>query len=78
MRENEEVLRAIDEAYPPALGTTDISEEIGVERRTAENYLKSLEDEGLVATDKIGRVRAWWLTDTGKRALYCESDSENQ
>ena len=76
IRDTEEILRAIESGYPPALGTSDIAEELDVERRTADKYLRRLNDEGLVATDKIGKVRAWWLTDKANQVLYKDSSDQ--
>lgn len=67
-------LRAIRDAYKPALGTSEIAEKIGVARQTATGHLEDLVDDDLLETDKIGRVRVWWLTDKGQRYLDPDYD----
>lgn len=74
--EDEEVLRAISDAYPPVLGTSDVAERIGVRRQTADKYLRRLWEEGDVESRLIGQVRVWWLTDQGKKRLDPGSNDE--
>lgn len=70
---DERILKAIRDAYPPAVGTSDIAEEIGVSRQTVDRHLRDLVEEGYVNTSKIGRVRAWWLSDEGRKILAEQS-----
>ncbi len=42
-------------------GTTDISNQIGCDRRTAYLKLKSLEEEGEIKSKKVGNALLWEL-----------------
>jgi len=42
-------------------GTTDISDQIGCDRRTAYLKLKSLEEEGEIKSKKVGNALLWEL-----------------
>jgi len=53
-------INALDELGPT--GTTDISDRIGCDRRTAYLKLKSLEEDGKVESKKIGNALLWELT----------------
>ena len=75
--EPEEILRTLKLAYPPALGTSDIAEEIGISNQATQRHLKRLKDEGYVDTRKIGRARMWWITNEGERHIDNQS-SESQ
>jgi len=66
---DERILRAIRDAYPPAVGTSDIADELGVSRQAVDRHLRELVDKGYVNTSKIGRSRAWWLSDEGRKKL---------
>jgi len=70
-----DLLRAIRDAYPPALGTNDIAERIDQSQQVAHKHLSRLEDEQppLVESMKVGRARIWWLTDAGRRRLSNQS-----
>jgi Mn-dependent DtxR family transcriptional regulator len=69
---DEEVLKAIRDHRSPAVGTSDIAELVGVSRQAVDARLRDLETDGLVESDKVGRVRIWWLSNAGKR--YLEKD----
>jgi DNA-binding IclR family transcriptional regulator len=56
-----EFLEALDELGPS--GTTDVSDYIGCDRRTAYLKLKSLEQEGDVRSTKVGNSLLWELRD---------------
>ena len=66
---DERILRAIRDAYAPAVGTSEIADELGVERQTVDRHLRDLSDEGYVNTKMIGQVRVWWLSDEGRKRL---------
>jgi predicted transcriptional regulator len=57
----QEFLEALDELGPS--GTTDISEYVGCDRRTAYLKLKSLEEEGKVRGRKVGNSLLWELIE---------------
>lgn len=73
---DEEILRAIILAYPPALGTSDIAEEIGISRQATDRHLGRLEEEGLLESKKVGPSTIWWTTDDG-RAHLSESETSD-
>jgi len=58
---SQEFLDALAELGPS--GTTDISDYIGCDRRTAYLKLKSLEEEGKVRSKKIGNSLLWEQTE---------------
>ena len=53
----QEFLEALTELGPS--GTTDISDYVGCDRRTAYLKLKSLEEEGQVRSKKVGNALLW-------------------
>jgi len=53
----QEFIQALDELGPS--GTTEISDHIGCDRRTAYLKLKSLEEEGEVSSTKVGNSLFW-------------------
>jgi len=53
----QEFIQALDEIGPS--GTTEISDHIGCDRRTAYLKLKSLEEEGEVSSTKVGNSLFW-------------------
>jgi CRP-like cAMP-binding protein len=55
----QEFIEALDELGPS--GTTDISDYIGCDRRTAYLKLKSLEEEGEISSTKVGNSLFWKL-----------------
>ncbi|MFC6720299.1 transcriptional regulator [Halobacteriaceae bacterium SHR40] len=52
-------LEALDEIGPA--GTTDISDHVGCDRRTAYLKLKSLEKDNEVRSQKVGNALLWEL-----------------
>ena len=71
---NTQILRAVRNHYSPAVGASEVAERIEVSRQTVDRHLRDMDDEGLVNTRKIGRVRVWWLTDDGR--LYLDEQSQ--
>ncbi|WP_436934979.1 winged helix-turn-helix transcriptional regulator [Halovenus marina] len=69
----EEILRIIKLAYPPALGTADIADEIGISNQATARHLKRLQEDGHVDSRKVGQVRIWWITDEGERKIGSQS-----
>ncbi|MFA9518467.1 helix-turn-helix domain-containing protein [Halopenitus sp. H-Gu1] len=57
----QEFLEALAELGPS--GTTDISEYVDCDRRTAYLKLKSLEEEGEVRSKKVGNSLLWELKE---------------
>jgi len=73
-RDRDEKSGKFTEEYPPqdflkalaelgASGTTDISDYVGCDRRTAYLRLKSLEEEGEVRSKKVGNSLLWELVE---------------
>ena len=65
-----DVLTAIMTHYAPAVGTSDVADEVGISRQAVDKYLWDLEEDGLIRTRRVGQARVWWLTDDGKEWLY--------
>jgi hypothetical protein len=57
----EKFIDALDELGPA--GTTDISEFVDCDRRTAYLKLRSLREEGRVSSQKVGNALLWELID---------------
>lgn len=57
----EAFLGALDELGPA--GTTDVSEHVGCDRRTAYLKLQSLEDDGEITSRKVGNAFLWELNE---------------
>ena len=57
----ESFLDSLEEIGPA--GTTDIADSVGCDRRTAYIKLQSLEEEGLVKSQKVGNALLWELKD---------------
>lgn len=57
----ESFLQALSELG--AAGTTDISDHVGCDRRTAYLKLQTLEEEGDVESKKVGNALLWKLVD---------------
>jgi predicted transcriptional regulator len=53
----EEFLQSLEELGPA--GTTEIAEHIGCDRRTAYIKLQSLEQDGVVESQKVGNALLW-------------------
>jgi DNA-binding MarR family transcriptional regulator len=64
---DQEILSAISEHYSPAVGTSDIADDVGVSRQAADRRLRSLQEDGLVEKYSAGRSIVWYLTDAGER-----------
>jgi len=71
---NKQILREVRNHYSPAVGASEVAERVEVSRQTVDRHLRNLEEEGLVNTRKIGRVRVWWLSDDGK--LFLDKKSQ--
>ncbi|EMA29082.1 MULTISPECIES: helix-turn-helix domain-containing protein [Halobacteriales] len=57
----DDFLRVLEELG--AVGTTDVAEHVGCDRRTAYLKLQSLEEEGDVESRKVGNALLWELVD---------------
>lgn len=61
---DEEYIDAVHEHEPA--GTKEVADTVGVARQSADYRLRQLEDQGLVASKKIGNSLAWSVTDEGR------------
>ena len=64
-----DVLRAVRDIYGPAVGASEVADELGVQRQTADKYLRRLAEEGYIRTRMVGQSRVWWLSDEGELKL---------
>ena len=65
-----EILRYIRDCETPVVGTSEVADEFGYSTNTgARKRLRQLEADGLVASKKLGRVPAWWITEAGRERL---------
>lgn len=59
---DDEIVGALEAAYPEPLSAGEVAEKAGCARTTAHNRLEKLVEEGIVGTKKLGaRSRAYWL-----------------
>ena len=72
---DEALIRAVLEAYPPALGTPDIAEKVDLSGEATRRHLSRLEENGYLETDKLGSVRVWWVTPAGRAYLSDDASS---
>lgn len=70
---DKEILQVFEDAEDPALFTGEIADEIGFSNQGTILRLRALNNEGLIATKKSGRVPMWWITDLGREFLAEES-----
>lgn len=66
---DDDILRAIRDAYAPAIGTSDVADAVGISRQRVDERLRELDELGYVNTQKAGTARIWWLSDEGKKRL---------
>ena len=55
-------IKIIDELEGMA-GTSEISDKVGCTHRTAYTRLRSIEDEGLIRSQKVGNTLVWTLAE---------------
>ena len=63
---DEEILSILVTSDDPVLAATEVSESLSIGQTGTYRRLRRLEEEGLVASKKIGQGRAWWVTDDGR------------
>ncbi|WP_262177446.1 hypothetical protein [Haloarcula laminariae] len=66
---DKELIRAILEAYPPALGTSDVADKVDLSSEATRRHLDRLAEANYLNTDKLGSVRVWWVTPDGRAYL---------
>jgi predicted ArsR family transcriptional regulator len=65
-----EILRYIRDSDAPVVGTSEVADAFGYSTNTgARKRLQQLDADGLVASKKLGRVPAWWITEAGRESL---------
>lgn len=57
----EEFLGALEELGPA--GTTDVSNKVGCDRRTAYLKLQQLEEDGVIQSRKVGNALLWEIAE---------------
>ena len=67
---DERFLELLSDSTVPVFSTAEIADAVGFStQRGAYSRLIDLQKRGLVASKKVGRGRAWWLTDAGRCRL---------
>lgn len=66
---DDQILQAIEDHRAPAVGVTDLSDELPVTRQAIYSRLQNLEADGLVEKYKVSRDTVWYLTPAGRRYL---------
>ena len=74
---DEALIRAILEAYPPALGTSDVADKVDLSSEATRRHLNRLAENGYLNTDKLGSVRVWWVTPEGRDYLSSDVDESS-
>jgi DNA-binding transcriptional ArsR family regulator len=67
--------RLVDRLVAAPMSVSALAEPLGITVTAVAQHLKVLEQAGLVATEKVGRVRTARLDDGGFRALIDWADS---
>lgn len=61
-KHTDEVIVAAVEKHAPA-GTSEVADELGIARPSADYRLRRLEDAGRVTSKKIGNTLAWTIAE---------------
>lgn len=70
------ILRVFEEHSDLILSTREVAERLPISRRGTHPRLLELEDRGLLDSKKVGRSKAYWLTDAGREYLEdCGGDN---
>jgi len=57
-----QVLKSLIESHPEPLTNQEVANRVGCVKATAHNRLHELDDQGQVATKKVGaKARVWWV-----------------
>jgi len=68
-----DMLRYVRDCDAPVVGTSEIADEFGYSTATgARKRLQKMEEQGYLASKKLGRVPAWWITDAGRERIESE------
>lgn len=63
---DDEILRALIEHEDPVCTSSELADDLPINRPGVYKRLRQLEDEGLVTGKKIGPGKAWWITNDGR------------
>lgn len=66
---DEDVVRTLVAARPPALGTTDLAKEFDISGEAMRRRLHRLHEEGIIEKATVGGSLVWWPTDSGRALL---------
>jgi len=66
---NEQIVRTIVAARPPALGTTDIANGYDISRQAMTKHLNRMHENGHLHKAKMSGTNVWWPTDAGRALL---------
>lgn len=65
-----DILQYIADSDDPVVGTTEVADEFAYSTNYgASKRLKQMEEDGYLASKKLGQVPAWWITDAGLERL---------
>ena len=65
-----DILRYIRDCDGPVAGTSEVADEFGYSTNYgASKRLKQLEADGYLASKKLGRVPAWYITVAGREYI---------
>ncbi|WP_256684915.1 winged helix-turn-helix domain-containing protein [Halococcus qingdaonensis] len=67
-----DILEAVRE-HDPA-GTSEVADQLGIARQSADQRLRKLEEAGRVHRKKIGAVAVWWLDDEERATAEIDPD----
>jgi len=62
---DEEILRALRDMADPVSTSSELADELPINRAGVYKRLTQLESDGHVDGKKIGPGKAWWITDQG-------------
>jgi DNA-binding MarR family transcriptional regulator len=73
-----DVLKEIRLAYPPVQAPKDLAERLDISNTAVSNKLQDMEEKGWVESERVGRARVYWVTDTGRAQLDPDFSQDNQ
>lgn len=66
--DDSEILKVFITGEDPVYSAAQVSSQINIGKNATDKRLRTLEDQGFLASKKIGPGRAWWITDQGTEA----------
>lgn len=58
--DDDDIIEVISDLQPTA-GTSDIAQELGVTRQSADYRLRKLQEEGRIRSETVGRTLIWFV-----------------